>query len=51
METIKAKYPATRSASVLAQPDTPYDVLVQVMDAVRQAKPKARRWWPRTKTA
>lgn len=40
LQSIKAKYPAARSASVLAQPDTPYDVLVQVMDAVRQAKPE-----------
>jgi biopolymer transport protein ExbD len=39
LQTIKAKYPAARSASVLAQPDTPYDSLVQVMDAVRQARP------------
>ncbi|MFG6459432.1 ExbD/TolR family protein [Roseateles sp. BYS96W] len=39
MQTIKAKHPATRSASVLAQPDTAYDNLVQVMDAVRQARP------------
>ena len=39
MQAIKAKYPDTRTASVLAQPNTSYDVLVQVMDAVRQAKP------------
>jgi biopolymer transport protein ExbD len=41
LQRIKDKYPDTRSASVLAQPDTPYDSLVQVMDAVRQAKPPA----------
>jgi biopolymer transport protein ExbD len=39
LQSIKAKYPDSRSASVLAQPDTSYDSLVQVMDAVRQAKP------------
>ncbi|PTT81276.1 biopolymer transporter ExbD [Pelomonas sp. HMWF004] len=39
MQNIKAKYPASKSASVLAQPDTSYDSLVQVMDTVRQAKP------------
>ncbi|MCE4552931.1 ExbD/TolR family protein [Roseateles cellulosilyticus] len=39
LQDIKAKYPATRSASVLAQPDTSYDSLVQVMDTVRQARP------------
>ena len=27
------------AASVLAQPDTSYDVLIQVMDSVREAKP------------
>ncbi len=39
MQQIKAKFPATKAASVLAQPDTPYDMLVQVMDAVREAHP------------
>ena len=39
MQQIKLKYPDTKAASVLAQPTTSYDVLVQVMDAVRQAKP------------
>ena len=39
MQQIKAKFPNTKSASVLAQPNTAYDVLVQVMDAVREAKP------------
>lgn len=32
---IKAKYPDQKDASVLAEPDTSYDRLVQVMDAVR----------------
>lgn len=39
MQQIKAKFPNTKTASVLAQPDTPYDVLVQVMDAVREVRP------------
>jgi len=39
MQQIKSKYPATKAASVLAQPNTPYDVLVQVMDAVREVRP------------
>lgn len=39
MQQIKAKFPNTKAASVLAQPNTAYDVLVQVMDAVREAKP------------
>jgi biopolymer transport protein ExbD len=39
MQQIKAKFPNTKSASVLAQPNTPYDVLVQVMDAVREVRP------------
>lgn len=32
---LKQRFPDTRSATVLASPETPYDVLVQVMDAVR----------------
>jgi biopolymer transport protein ExbD len=39
MQQIKAKYPNTKAASVLAQPSTAYDVLVQVMDAVREVRP------------
>ena len=39
MLQIKAKFPDSKAASVLAQPNTSYDVLVQVMDAVREAKP------------
>jgi len=34
---IKLKFPEQRDASVLAEPDTSYDRLVQVMDAVRSA--------------
>ena len=32
---IKTKFPDKLEATVLAEPDTPYDTLVQVMDAVR----------------
>jgi biopolymer transport protein ExbD len=35
MEQIKAKFPDTKAASLLAEADTPYDVVVQVMDAMR----------------
>ena len=32
---VKGRFPDKREASLLAEPDTPYDHLVQVMDAVR----------------
>ena len=35
MLALKAKFPDKLEASVLAEPDTPYDTLVQVMDTVR----------------
>jgi biopolymer transport protein ExbD len=35
MQMLKGKFPDQRDATVLAEPNTPYDVLVQVMDAVR----------------
>ncbi len=35
MEQIKTRFPEKTEATVLAESDTPYDVLVQVMDAVR----------------
>ena len=35
MVQLKARFPDKLEASVLAEPDTPYDTLVQVMDAVR----------------
>ena len=35
MVMIKGKFPDKREANLLAEPDTPYDDLVQVMDAVR----------------
>ncbi len=39
MQMIKGKFPQTTTATVLAQPDTPYEMLVQVMDMVREARP------------
>ena len=38
MQQVKARFPQATAATVLAQPDTPYDVLVQVMDAVRETQ-------------
>jgi biopolymer transport protein ExbD len=35
MEQIKQKFPDKTDATILAETETPYDVLVQVMDAVR----------------
>lgn len=37
MLQVKAKFPDKTEASVLAEPDTPYDDLVQVMDSIRSA--------------
>jgi biopolymer transport protein ExbD len=37
MVQIKAKFPDKTDSTVLAEPDTPYDTLVQVMDAMREA--------------
>lgn len=34
---VKEKFPDKTEASVLAEPDTPYDQLVQVMDSIRSA--------------
>lgn len=39
IQQIKAQFPDTKAASVLAQPDTSYDVLIQVMDTVREVRP------------
>ncbi len=39
MQQVKTKFPDTKTATVLAQPDTSYDVLVHVMDAVREGVP------------
>jgi len=38
MQQIKAKFADKAAATVLAQPDTPYDALVQVMDSVRASQ-------------
>jgi biopolymer transport protein ExbD len=35
LQFVKSKYPDKTEASVLVEPDTPYDTLVQVMDHVR----------------
>ncbi|MCM5679902.1 biopolymer transporter ExbD [Schlegelella sp. S2-27] len=37
MVQIKQRFPDAKAATVLAGPDTPYDALVQVMDAARAA--------------
>jgi biopolymer transport protein ExbD len=39
IQQIKGKFPLKTEASVLAEPNTSYDVLVQVMDALRVAPP------------
>ena len=39
MQQIKAKFPDTATATVLAQPDTPYATLIDLMDAVREVPP------------
>ena len=38
MLEIKTRFPDKSEATVLAEPNTPYDVLVQVMDAVRVSR-------------
>ena len=38
MQQVKSRFPQATAATVLAQPDTSYDVLVQVMDAVRETQ-------------
>ncbi|HYL03266.1 MAG TPA: biopolymer transporter ExbD [Steroidobacteraceae bacterium] len=35
LKRVKAKFPDKTDASILLEPDTPYDTLVQVMDRVR----------------
>ena len=35
---VKQKYPEVKTATLLAQPDTPYQTLVQVMDATREGR-------------
>ena len=38
MQQLKARFPDKNEATVLSEPDTSYDVLVQTMDTVRSAK-------------
>lgn len=38
MQQLKARFPTKNEASILAEPNTSYDVLVKTMDAVRVAK-------------
>src|SRR5262245_40648646 len=38
MLSIKQKFPDTKTATVLSEPDTSYDTLVHVMDAVRSGR-------------
>jgi biopolymer transport protein ExbD len=38
VQQLKARFPDKLEATVLSEPDTAYDVLVQTMDAVRSAK-------------
>ena len=38
MQQLKNRFPAKNEASILAEPNTSYDVLVKTMDAVRVAK-------------
>jgi biopolymer transport protein ExbD len=38
MQQLKTRYPDKVAATILAEPDTSYDVLVQTMDAVRVAR-------------
>jgi biopolymer transport protein ExbD len=35
LQTVKAQFPQKTDASILLEPDTPYDTVVQAMDAVR----------------
>lgn len=38
MQQLKQRFPDKQDATVLSEPDTAYDVLVQTMDAVRSAR-------------
>lgn len=35
LQTVKSQFPQVTDATILLQPDTPYDIVVQTMDAVR----------------
>ncbi len=43
MQQLKTRFPDKTEASVLAEPNTPYDQLVQVMDAVRVSASRTAR--------
>jgi biopolymer transport protein ExbD len=38
VQQLKQKFPTQKDASVLSEPNTPYDALVQVMDALRSGR-------------
>ena len=38
LQQIKARFPERQDATLLLEPDTPYDTMVQVMDSVRVAR-------------
>jgi biopolymer transport protein ExbD len=38
MHQVKSRFPDKRAATVLSEPDTSYEVLIQVMDAVRSGR-------------
>jgi len=42
LQQVKARFPDEQHANVLAEPDTPYDTLVQVMDTLRATSDSAR---------
>jgi biopolymer transport protein ExbD len=35
LQRVKSKYPDKTDASILLEPDTPYDIVIQVMDRIR----------------
>lgn len=51
LQMVKGKFPQTTAATVLAQPDTPYEMLVQVMDAVREFRPPQAKGQPAAQAA
>jgi hypothetical protein len=38
MQQIKQRFPETKTATILSEPDTSYESLVHVMDAVRSGR-------------
>ena len=41
LQTVKSRFPDKTEASVLLEPDTPYDIMVQIMDRTRIAEVNA----------